>query len=202
MKKRLLRAKNRRKSLSSFRAAGRVVVVALFASTASIDSPGCSTTTTTSSSSIVADAFTIPKLRTRTPSHHQSSSIVSTTTTTTSTTTIRSSKAPLEFAQCSGEELRSKSTTTSSVFTKSATEKDNDDDNERERNDQEVVQAKNGNKLPLNGRAEDKSPPPGSPLSMLCQDVNEEDPFELHLGRALDALKSDYPKMLTKQPGK
>ena len=44
-------------------------------------------------------------------------------------------------------------------------------------------------------------PPPGSPLSMLCEEVEEEDPFEIHVGRALDTLRKDYPHMLTDQPG-
>jgi len=50
-----------------------------------------------------------------------------------------------------------------------------------------------------------KSPPPGSPLSMICEEAKaaaEEDPFEIHVGRALDTLRSDYPHMLTVQPGK
>ena len=44
-------------------------------------------------------------------------------------------------------------------------------------------------------------PPPGSPLSMMCEEVAEEDSFEIHVGRALDTLRKDYPKMLTDQPG-
>lgn len=159
-------------------------MVALLASSASIDSTG-----TTHSHNMVADAFAIPKLRTRTPSSH--SSIVA--------TVFRSSKAPLEFAQCSGEERRS----TSAVSTKSAPGGDNDDDDVDSKSDQtkRVARDPDDKESQVNNGREDKLPPPGSPLSMLCQDANEEDPFELHLGRALDALKSDYPKMLTKQPG-
>ena len=141
--------------------------MALFASTTSIDTTR------------VADAFALPKLRARTP--HQSIIF----------TAIRSSKAPLEFAQCSAEEERS----TTALSTKSAPGDDVSNDTTKK----EVVQERNGKETRVNGT--DKSPPPGSPLSMLCEDVNEDDPFELHLGRALDALKSDYPKMLTKQPG-
>ena len=145
-------------------------MVALFASTTTTDTTSCN----------VADAFALPKLRTRTP--HQS--IIS--------TAIRSSKAPLEFAQCSEEEKRS----STAASTKAAP----GDDDLSSDTTKIVEQERNGKETRVNGT--DKSPPPGSPLSMLCEDVNEEDPFELHLGRALDTLKSDYPKMLTKQPGK
>jgi hypothetical protein len=42
------------------------------------------------------------------------------------------------------------------------------------------------------------------PLSALRPDTAkeaEDDPFEIHVGRALDTLRSDYPHMLTEQPG-
>ena len=43
------------------------------------------------------------------------------------------------------------------------------------------------------------SPPPGSPLSMIC---NDQDEFELNVGHAMDVLRSDYPDILTVKPGK
>ena len=43
------------------------------------------------------------------------------------------------------------------------------------------------------------SPPPGSPLSMICKDQEE---FELHVGHAMDVLRTDYPSILTVKPGK
>jgi hypothetical protein len=47
-----------------------------------------------------------------------------------------------------------------------------------------------------NGR---KAPPAGSPLDMICE---EEESYEIHVGRALDTLRRDYPHILTDQPGK
>jgi hypothetical protein len=41
--------------------------------------------------------------------------------------------------------------------------------------------------------------PPGSPLDMICTDRHE---FELQVGRAMDALRDDYPYILTKNPSK
>ena len=40
-------------------------------------------------------------------------------------------------------------------------------------------------------------PPPGSPLSEV---LDSQQKFELNLGRAVDALKTDYPQLLTKNP--
>ena len=59
----------------------------------------------------------------------------------------------------------------------------------------EEIKKRNGKEL-RNG----KKAPPGSPLSMLCEEA-EEDSFEIHVGRALDTLRKDYPHMLTEQPG-
>jgi hypothetical protein len=41
------------------------------------------------------------------------------------------------------------------------------------------------------------TPPPGSPLSEV---LDSQQKFELNLGRAVDALKTDYPQLLTKNP--
>ena len=35
---------------------------------------------------------------------------------------------------------------------------------------------------------------------LVCADEDHEEPFELHVGRALDTLRSDYPRILTKSP--
>jgi len=40
--------------------------------------------------------------------------------------------------------------------------------------------------------------PPGSPLDMICKDQHE---FELSVGRAMDTLRTDYPHILTHNPG-
>ena len=78
-------------------------------------------------------------------------------------------------------------------------EQNDKEDDKKDKNGQVDNSNKNGE---LNG----KRAPPGSPLSMLCDDATtneeEEDSFEIHVGRALDTLRSDYPKMLTEQPGK
>lgn len=63
---------------------------------------------------------------------------------------------------------------------------------------EEKMKKKHNGKELRNG----KKPPPGSPLSMLCEEAEVEDPFEIHVGRALDTLKKNYPHMLTEQPGK
>lgn len=41
------------------------------------------------------------------------------------------------------------------------------------------------------------APLPGSPLQMICDERRE---FELNLGKVMDTLKKDYPKMLTRAP--
>lgn len=61
---------------------------------------------------------------------------------------------------------------------------------------EEKMKKKHNGKELRNG----KKPPPGSPLSMLCEEAEVEDPFEIHVGRALDTLKKNYPHMLTEQP--
>ena len=139
------RVGRRRRPVPSLTTAG-VALVMLLASTS------METTSNT------ADAFALPRLRSRT--HHHS--II---------TPVRSSKAPLEFAQCSEEEESSP--------------------------DKKINGERNGKEV-RNGA---KSPSPEPPASTIREESEVEHPFEIHLGRALDTLRSDYPKMLTKQPG-
>lgn len=66
------------------------------------------------------------------------------------------------------------------------------------KDDADELKKSNG-KVLRNGTS--KGSPPGSPLSMMCEETTEEDDsFEIHVGRALDALREDYPHMLTNQP--
>lgn len=64
----------------------------------------------------------------------------------------------------------------------------------------------NSDTLRNNGKTqnnnEKKSPPPGSPLNMICNEGEIEESYELKVGRALDTLRKDYPHILTDQPGK
>lgn len=118
---------------------------------------------------IMVNAFALPKLRSR-MQHYQSI-----------TTDIRVSKAPQEVEQ------RSEAEDDDSLDTDTNSNKDRSSVNGERNNGKEIL--KNGV----------KSTPPGTPLSMIS-DETQEDAFEIHLGRALDTLRSDYPKMLTKQP--
>ena len=65
-----------------------------------------------------------------------------------------------------------------------------------EKRDEGIQKKHNGKEL-RNG----SKPPPGSPLSMICEEAAEEDSFDIHVGRALDTLRKDYPHMLTDRPG-
>ena len=42
--------------------------------------------------------------------------------------------------------------------------------------------------------------PAGSALSMICEDQQQE--FDMNVGHAMDVLRTDYPEILTCQPGK
>ncbi|CAB9522442.1 Uncharacterized conserved protein (DUF2358) [Seminavis robusta] len=116
-----------------------------------------------------ADAFAMPKLRSRgCPS-------------TVSRVFVTEERTQLEF----GQERRD--------------ERDDENTNGgNKKNGQQVNNNINNNGQALNNG---KRPPAGSPLSMICEDAKEEeDSFEIHVGRALDTLRSDYPNMLVEQP--
>lgn len=78
---------------------------------------------------------------------------------------------------------------------------------EEEKDDDEkmpIANGQNSNSLTNNGKDRKNGECKPQPLSALCTDSaaeEEDDSFEIHVGRALDTLRSDYPHMLTEQPG-
>ena len=134
-----------------------------------------STTQTVTNTHTLTNALAVPKLQTRSYIVSRVDTAGATTSTKPSSTvgsTIRfGRKVPLEFEQRSEKEEAAA-------------------DKEEKELSESLKLRKNGTNVP-----------PGSPLSMICDDAAEEDSFEIHVGRALDTLRSDYPKMLTDKPG-
>jgi hypothetical protein len=79
-------------------------------------------------------------------------------------------------------------------------EEDEEEGNEKMR----IANGKSNNLHEKNGTDLKNGERKPQSLSALCQDLTakeEDDSFEIHLGRALDTLRSDYQNILTEQPG-
>ena len=63
--------------------------------------------------------------------------------------------------------------------------------------DKKITPPSDGTTIQQSASSSTTPPPPGSPLSEV---VDSQQKFELSLGRAVDALKTDYPQLLTKNP--